>query len=414
MINQRCRNLCSLLGVSILLAAASVNVALAQRAQGDDQKQSAPTIDAATGKILNEAIELLNMENYKGAADKIATLKLDKLSPYEHSKVEQILFNISYAQEKFDEARGHLQKAIDAGGLNQQEIDQARYQSAQLYMQQEKWKEGAAALEEWFKTAMNPNSAAYYLLAVAYYQQEQYAKALAPAKKAVELMEKPNESWLGMLSALYLQREQYKDAIPVLQRLIAVAPSKKTYWLQLSSIYGQLEDYPNALASMQIAYNAGLVTEDADIRRLADLLLFNAVPYRGARVLEDAIEKKEVKLDDKLYEKLANCWIAAGEFDKATTPLQRAAELSSTGDLFVRLGELQGQRDDWDAALTALQRGVDKGQLKDPANAQLLIGIAHYSKKDYKEARPFLEKAAQSSKHKQIATSYLQAIKAMS
>ena len=57
---------------------------------------------------------------------------------------------------------------------------------------------------------------------------------------------------------------------------------------------------------------------------------------------------------------------------------------------------------------------MDKGQLKDPANAQLLIGIAHYSKKDYKEARPFLEKAAQSSKHKQIATSYLQAIKAMS
>jgi tetratricopeptide (TPR) repeat protein len=391
-----------------------VNVAFAQRAQGDENKESAPTIDAATGKILNEAIELLNMENYKGASDKIATLKLDKLSPYEHSKVEQILFNISYAQEKFDEARGHLQKAIDAGGLNQQEVDQARYQAAQLYMQQEKWKEGAAALEEWFKTAMNPNSAAYYLLAVAYYQQEQYAKALTPAKKAVELMEKPNESWLGMLSALYLQREQYKDAIPVLQQLIAVAPSKKTYWLQLSSIYGQLEDYPNALAVMQLAYNAGLVTEDADIRRLADLLLFNAVPYRGAQVLEGAIEKKSVKLDDKLYEKLANCWIAAGEFDKATTPLQKAAELSSTGDLFVRLGELQGQRDDWDAALTALQRGVDKGQLKDPANAQLLIGIAHYSKKDYKEARPFLEKAAQSTKHKQIATSYLQAIKAMS
>ena len=65
-------------------------------------------------------------------------------------------------------------------------------------MQEEKWKEGAAALEEWLKTAANPNSAAFYLLAVAYYQQEDFDRALPPAKKAVELMDKtkPNENWL--------------------------------------------------------------------------------------------------------------------------------------------------------------------------------------------------------------------------
>jgi tetratricopeptide (TPR) repeat protein len=384
--------------------------AFAQRAQ--EEKAPAPTIDAATGKVLNEAIELLNMENYAGAGQKIATLNLEKLSPYERSKVEQILFNISYSQERYDEARGHLQKSIDAGGLNTQEIDQARYQMAQLYLQQEKWKEGAAALEEWFKTAMNPNSAAYYLLAVAYYQQENYAKALPPAQKAVELMDKPNESWLSMLSALYLQREQYKEAVPVLQRLVAAAPSKKTYWMQLSSIYGQMEDYPNALAVMQLAYSEGLVTEDSEIRRLADLLLFNEVPYRGAQVLETAIEKKTVKVDDKLYEKLANCWIAAGEFDKATTPLERAADLSGSGDNYVRLGELQVQRRSWDAAISALQRGLDKGQLKDTGNAQLLMGIAYYSQKNYKDAKTFFERAQRSDKHRQIATSYLQAISA--
>jgi len=411
MINQRYGSWMKLLAAAALLG--SFHVASAQKAQGE-KKESAPTIDAATGKALNEAIELLNKEDFKGASAKIGALNLDKLSPYERSKVEQILFNISYNQEKYDEARGHLQKAIDSGGLNQQEIEQAKYQAAQLYMQQEKWKEGAAALEEWFKTATKPNSAAYYLLAVAYYQQEQFAKALPPAKKAVELMEKPQESWLAMLSALYLQREQYKDAIPVLQQLIALSPSKKTYWMQLSSIYGQMEDYQNALASMQLAYGAGLVTEDAEIRRLSDLLLFNSVPYRGAQVLETAIEKKTVKLDEKLYEKLANCWIAAGEYEKAVTPLQKAAELSANGDTFVRLGELQVQREDWAGALAAVQKGLDKGQLKDAGNAQLLMGIAHYSQKQFKEAKPFFERAAQSTKHKQVATSYLQAIKALS
>ena len=421
MFNQR---YCKLIGAVLLLAAFQVSWAQQAAKKEGDKAPPAPTIDAATGKVLNEAIELLNKEDFKGASTKIETLKLDKLSPYERSKVEQIMFNISYSQEKYDEARGHLQKAIDAGGLNQQEIEQARYQAAQLYMQQEKWKEGAAALEEWFKTASKPNSAAYYLLAVAYYQQgvnatgkaatDLFAKALVPAKKAVELMEKPQESWLAMLSALYLQREEYKESIPVLQQLIALAPAKKTYWMQLSSIYGQVEDYPNALATIQIAYNAGLVTEDSELRRLADLLLFNSVPYRGAQVLESAIEKKTVKIDEKLYEKLANCWIAAGEFDKAIAPLQKSAELAATGDTFVRLGELQAQREDWGASITALQKGIDKGQLKDTANAQLMMGVAYYSQKNYKEARTFFERASQSTKHKQIATSYLQAIKALS
>jgi tetratricopeptide (TPR) repeat protein len=182
--------------------------------------------------------------------------------------------------------------------------------------------------------------------------------------------------------------------------------------MQLSSVYGQMEDYPNALAVMQLAHNAGLVTEDGEVRRLADLLLFNDVPYRGAQVLEAAIEKKVVNLDDKLYEKLANCWIAAGEFDKSIPPLQRAAELSATGDLFVRLGEVQVQREDWDAAITAIERGVQKGQLKDPGSAQLMLGIAHYSQKDYTAARPFFERARQSERHRQVADSYLQAIRA--
>jgi tetratricopeptide (TPR) repeat protein len=403
---------------SLMLGASAIGQqSSASRAGSAEEKEAAAaaaatSIDAQTGKILNEAIELLNMEKYAEANTKINTLQLDKLSPYERGKVEQIMFNIAYSQDRFEEARGHLQKAIDSGGLNTVEIDQARYQSAQLYMQEEKWKEGAAALEEWFKSAANPNSAAYYLLAVAYYQQDDYAKALPPAKKAVELMDKPNENWLQLVSALHLQREEFKEAIPILQQLVSVAPEKKTYWMQLSSVYGQMEDYPNALAIMQLASSAGLVTEDAEVRRLADLLLFNDVPYRGAQVIESAIEKKIVNLDDKLYEKLANCWIAAGEFDKSLPPLQRAAEMSSTGDTFIRLGEVQVQREDWPAAITAVQRGVDKGQLKDPGNAQLMLGIAHYSQKDYAAARPFFERARQSEKHRQIADSYLQAIRA--
>jgi tetratricopeptide (TPR) repeat protein len=394
----------------LLIGIAALGLAVADSSLAQQSRAAEKKKEASTGKALNAAIEFLNMEKYPEAQAAIGELKMDKLSPYEKSKVEQIMFNISYAQEKYAEARGHLLKAIEAGGLNEQEVSQARYQAAQLYMTEEKWKEGAAALEEWFKTAQNPNSAAYYLLAVAYYQQENYNKALPPAQKAVELMDKPQEGWIGMLLALYLQKDQYKEAIPLLQRLIALVPEKKTYWMQLSAVYGQLEDYPNALGIMQLAYGAGLVTEDGEVRRLSDLLLFNEVPYRGAQVLEAGLEKKLVKVDDKLYEKLANCWIAAGELDKAVKPLQQGAELAATGEMYVRLGEVDIQREDWAGAAAALDRGINKGQLKDTANAQMLMGIALYSQKKLGEAKTWFQRSAQSEKHRQMSRGYLQLI----
>ena len=380
----------------------------------EEQAAQSTSIDAQTGKIINEAIELMNVNDYAAALATIGTLRLDRLSPYERGRVEQILFNVTWQQENYEAARGHLQSAIDSGGLNAQEIDSARYQTAQLYMQEQKWSEAAAAFEEWFKTAPDPNSAAYYYLAVTYYQQEDFARALAPAKKAVELMDpkKPNESWVSMLSALYLNREEYREAIPLLQQLIEAAPDKKGYWIQLSSVYVQTEDYANGLAVLQLAYNAGLLHEDSELRRLADLLVFNDVPYRGAQILEAAIESKTVTLDEKLYEKLANCWIAAAELDRSIVPLARAAELSSSGDLFVRLGEVQVQREDWPAAIAALQNRVEKGELKDSGNAQLLLGIAHYRQHELDDAVPFFQRALQSAKHRQYAESYLQAIAA--
>ena len=217
----------------------------------------APTIDAATGHALNAAIAALQAGKQAEARVALARLDATKLSPYERSKVEQILFNVAYAEEDYVEARQHLQNALDAGGLNAQEISQVRYQAAQLLMSQEEWQEGAAALEDWLATAVNPNGAAYYLLAVAYYQMDDFARALPPAQRAVDLANEPHEGWIGMLLALYLKNEQYTDAVPLLQKLVAIAPAKKSYWLQLSAAYGQLEDYPNALSTLQVAYNAG-------------------------------------------------------------------------------------------------------------------------------------------------------------
>lgn len=409
--------LCSSCSSAAIVAASLALAAPAyaqQSSSGQRAKKEAPaqSIDTATAKALNTAIEASNVGKYTDAQAAIAALKIDKLSPNERSKVEWVLSTIAYAQDKFDEARGHLVAAIKAGGLNEQEIATFKYQIAQMYMAEERYKEAAGALEEWFQTTPNPNSAAHYLLAIAYYELEDFDRALPHAEKAIDLMEKdkPQESWIELLLALYMQRERYHESVPLLIQLIDLSPDKKTYWVQLSAVYGQLEDYAHALAIMQLAYGVGLLTEDAEIRRLADLQLFQGIPYRCGQTLEAAIEKRIVKDDEKLYDKLANCWIAAGELDKALPPLARAADLASNGDEYVRLAEVHVQRGDWSAAQGALERGIAKDQLKDAASAQLLMGIVLYNQRKLADARPWFERAVASERHRQTAKSYLQLI----
>ncbi|HEX7043679.1 MAG TPA: tetratricopeptide repeat protein [Burkholderiales bacterium] len=396
---------------ALLLGALAVPSAFAQRA-GDrnEEERAAPMIGEQTGRILNEAIELLNMDDYAGARAALQDLRIDRLSPYERSRVEQILSNLDYAEEKYDSAREHLRLALESGGLNEQEASQVRFQIAQLFVAEERWAEAAESLEEWFATAQNPNSAAYYLLAVSYYQLNDLDRAFPAAQKAVELADQPQASWVELLVAIYIDRDEYEEALPYVERLVELQPKNKQHWLRLSSFYQEVERFGDALASIQIPYNAGMLSEDSEYMRLADLLMFNEIPYRAATVLEKGLEEGVVNEDADAYEKLANSWIAARDFDRAIPPLERAAQLSDDGDLYVRLAEVHVQREDWQAAAAALENGLEKGGLSDEGDAQILMGVALYSDGRPQEALEWFQRARRSDAHRDVANQYIKLI----
>jgi len=197
---------------------------------------------------------------------------------------------------------------------------------------------------------------------------------------------------------------------PLTEKDFASTPDKKSYWLQLSAVNSELQKYEDAVAAMEIAYRGGILTEDAEIRRLCELLLYVGIPYRGATTLQKAIADDKVKADKKTYETLANAWIAAREYDKAAQPLGQAAALHENGDLYVRLAEVLMQREKWPEAQDALQRALDKGKLKDTGNTKLLMGIAVYSQKKPGEARTWFQQAREYPNERKAADGWLQHI----
>ena len=60
--------------------------------------------------------------------------------------------------------------------------------------------------------------------------------------------------------------------------------------------------------------------------------------------------------------------------------------MSEQGDIYVRLGQIYLEREDWDAASDALSKGLERG-VKKEGNAQLLLGIAYYNQSEPKNAR---------------------------
>jgi tetratricopeptide (TPR) repeat protein len=355
-----------------------------------------PVVDRNTGKHLNEALEHFNAERYSEARAVLVKLSKSRLSPYALSRVEQLLAAVDQVEGNYGGAREHLQKALASGGLNDEEALTARFQVARFYMAEERWDDGVEALKEWFATTSTPNSAAYHLLALAYYQLEDYEAALEPAQKAIDLAGgKPQESWLQLLVALRLKREEYGLVAPLLKQLIEASPEKKSYWLQLSAVDLTLGNYEDAAVPMQLAYRAGLLADEQDVMRLARILYQITAPYRAAQIVSEAIEKGRLKSDVESYEFLANCWIAAREYEKGIEPLRRAADLSDNGELYVRLAEVHVQREEWQDAAEAMRLALKKGKIKDLGRAQLLMGFVSLKQNKPSEARGWFQRASE-------------------
>lgn len=390
------------------LALSMVAPAMAADRRKAKEPSARARVDPRTGKRLNAAIDDLQAGRAAEARANLEKINLNRASPYEISRVEQLFAAIDQGEEKYGAAREHLSKAIASGGLNAAEVSSAKFQIAKLYLADEHWKEGVAVLQEWFAAEPNPNSAAYYTLAAAYWQMDDAGAALEPAQKAVELAGgNAQEAWLQLLLAIRFKREEFALAYPVLLQLVEKVPDKKVYWVQVAAVALSMEKYDTAASLLQLAHNAGLLTDGAEIKRLAELLAHEGAPYRAAQILARAIDGKQLNADTAVYEFLGNCWIAAREFDKAIEPLSRAGELADNGEPYVRLAEVYFQQEDWRHVSEVLARGFDKGHLKHPGNAKLLMGLALYNQKKLQDARTWFERASAHSESNAQAEGWL-------
>jgi tetratricopeptide (TPR) repeat protein len=192
-----------------------------------------------------------------------------------------------------------------------------------------------------------------------------------------------------------------------LERLVAVAPGRKQYWIQLAAVQHFLERDARALAALRLAHHGALLNEDRDFRQLGRLLYLRELPYQCATVVEGAVSAGTVTGDADSWRLVANCYIAARENDRALAPLAKAAELAPDGETYMLLGQIHLQAERFEEALDALQKSLAKSKPERRGAVHLLIGVAQLGNDRFDDAERSFRAAQADAKTRRAADSYL-------
>ncbi|MBW2288338.1 MAG: tetratricopeptide repeat protein [Deltaproteobacteria bacterium] len=357
-------------------------------------------------KKLNAALEAMDEERYADALDVLNDMtKRKSLSKFEKASMYQTFAFVYSSQGKYKQAIPYFEKCLAQDSMPEAAARQTEYNLGQLYMSQERYRDALKILEPWLKKADNPSASAYYLVGMAHVQLEDAKTALPFARMAVKKSKKPRQSYLQMALALEFENKNFKHVARLLEVLITYFP-KKSYYLQLSSVYAQLGKDKKSLSAMELAYLQDMLTTENELVRLSQAYLYHEIPYKAAHVLEKGIENKQIEANAKNLQSLGDAWLHARELEKALDPLKQSAAKSGDGNLFVRIAQVHLERGENSKAVAALQKGLAKGGLDDPGNAYLLVGIAHSTEKRFGPARDAFAKAGNYEKSRTAAAQW--------
>lgn len=407
------------MGAAFGLGAAAVCLALASSsgAASEPRAKPKPATRRVQGvrpwafKRLERAHTALADGDYAECRAALAELERNagRLNDHERALTWQTLGYVQASEEDYAGAATSFERSLEGDGLPEAAKNDVRYNLAQLYVLLERYDDAIETFRIWFAAVENPPASAHYLLAMTYMQVGDHAKALPQARTAIEKTEEPRESWLQLLLSLLIEEDEFREALPVVRQLVERFP-KKAYWLQLSAVHSRLGEHREALGALEAAYDQGLLTQGSELVRLAQLYLYNAVPYRAAEIVEHGLESKSIENTAESWELLANALLQARERTRALAPLAHAARLSGDGKLYVRLAQVQLDQEQWADARASLTAALRKGGLEDPGQTHLLLGIANASEARWAEARTAFVAAQAFGGTKESATQWLASV----
>lgn len=398
---------------AVLVGVASMSLpgAFVADVQAQEQKErktkKAPAMSEKVYKKLTEAQELIEQKNYNGGLAVLRDLERQpKLTNYEKAQLYNYFAYTYFTLEKYKDAIRSYQKVLQQPDLPEALVQNSLYTLAQLFFITEEYKKAIDAINRWFKITPKPTENAYMLLGQGYYQLEQYKNSLVPLKKAYQMVkgrgDKPKENLLLLLRVNYFNLGDYKNMVKVLKEMVNLYP-KPEYWLTMAGAYSELKRYDKQMSIMEMLYESGNLPRGNQQLNLANLFLLHEVPYKAAIILEKGMKGKLIERNVRNLRLLSQAWLQAGESKKSIAPLKQAAAKDKDGDLEVRLAQAYINLDQYNNAVSALNRAFKKGGIKRKDQAYVMLGMAQFELQKFDSALKAFNNAAKDKRSRKSA-----------
>ena len=384
---------------------------LAIPAPADAQQTARPQV----GQPVEQAGQLLKQKKYKEALGKLAAADaVPEKTPYERHIIEGTRAAIDMNSGDYTGAAKALQADIATGILSPQDTLVRLQSVVQLDYQLKNYPQTVADATRYYQqggTANDPR----LLIAQAYFLQNDYANAAKTIRTIIAVDDhtgkKPDEQVLLTLLNSEFQMKDTAGRVDTLERLIAAYP-KKDYWTDLLNTVGQKPGFASRLALDldRLKLAAGVLTKPSDYMDAAQLAVLAGLPDDAKTIVDKgtAVGVFANAADADRAKRLTTL-AATQAADDAKTLAKRESDAAAApnGLAWEKLGETYASDGQYDKAIAAYQKAIQKGGLQNPEDAKLHLGLAYLAAGQKAPARQTLAGVAGTDGTRDLAQLWL-------
>jgi len=337
---------------------------------------------------LKAETELLQNKNTAAALTALNQLRSKELNCYEEGAALRLGAAIKIESEDYAGAVKDLETALNKGYIPASEAKQTYYNISQIYLSIDNKQKALEYYDKWMRAGGQPNRSQRWTLAVLYTQLERYSEAIPWAEQVLRIDgANAKREIYDTLIFLYDKTGNRAKKAKLLEQLLVKNPTERRLWDQIASDYFRSNNEDKAFEIQKAMYLGGLLSTEDELMRIVNFYNSLDAPYQAARILEKEINAGRIGKSYQKLELLANLYQVAREYKKAIPVIEQAAELAPNGQMYERLGRSYSELREWEKVEAALQKAINKGELKDKGLAWVLIGQSRYERDDRAGAR---------------------------
>jgi hypothetical protein len=256
------------------------------------------------------------------------------------------------------------------------------------------------------------------LIAKAQYLSGKYKEAATSMQEIVSKQDKPDEESLKLLWQFDLKANDDAGAAKAVEKLVTYYP-KPEYWANALAplVRMDIKDAHLQLNVYRLMADVGVLKLPSDYAEMAEIALDAGYPGETQNVLQQGFAKNvfvEQRDKDRYHHLLEGAKQRAANDQSQLATVEQSAAAAANGDPLVQLGAAYISYGQNDKAVAAITKGITKGGLKSPDEANLLLGIALLRQKSNGAAQQAFDKVAASSNNGYARLGKLWALRAHS